>query len=112
MSSLRRSLLTAVFPIALSGLLFSACGGIAEAGVDTKVDVGVESARANPMPAIVPAVCQRTGGVGSVDIRSVPVFIAAVDAAALRPTAEVLAEDMVTLGLPRPEIIVGDPPAG
>lgn len=100
----------AVFSFALT--TFLSVAPVAAVRADESATVGAAVAPANPMPSIVPAVRQWTGGVGSVDIRNVPVFISVADAAALRPTAEVLAEDMVALGLPRPEIIVGDQPAG
>ncbi len=58
----------------------------------------------------MPAVQKWIGGEGAVDIQSAPIVMFPDDEKALRPTAEILVEDMAALGLPKPEIIVSDKP--
>jgi hexosaminidase len=67
---------------------------------------------ANPEPVIVPAVQHWQGGDGTLDVRGAPIGIAAADDGSLRPTAEVMRDDLAAMGFPRPEILLGDVPEG
>jgi hexosaminidase len=70
------------------------------------------SAEPNPAPVIIPAVRHWEGSEGSIALRGLPLVIGASDEKALRPTAEVFAQDLADIGLPKPEIIVGEAPSG
>src|SRR4051794_29546582 len=63
---------------------------------------------ANPEPLIIPAVQQWQGAEGTLDIQKAPIILAARDEKLLRPTAELMRAELAD----KPEILVGEKPAG
>lgn len=66
---------------------------------------------AAPVAAIVPAPQQWHPGAGMVDVLRAPIVIVPADETKLRTTAQIMQEDLVLMGFPRPEIIIGKAPA-
>lgn len=66
---------------------------------------------AEPAPATVPAVQQWQAAPGRTALAGAPIVVGPA-AAALRPTAALLQEDLAALGFPRPEIVAERPARG
>ncbi len=63
-------------------------------------------------PQIVPAVQQWQGGAGHLDMSGAVISVSASDEKLLRPTAELFQAGIAGAGLPKPQIVIGNPPGG